>query len=408
MTQTGPSLDALVQGISELRQQGKYITLLGIGPMSRRAIGSALKVSAQCEFPLELIATRSQIDHDGGYVDGLTQQDLVEVVKAETPAGYHGWVHLCADHYGPGFKQGEKGVPAEQCMDAVRASCLSALEAGWGLLHLDLTLDPAVSGEVPLSLITQRTHELWSLVEAGRQERGLPPVSYEVGSEPTSGELTNADTFAELLDAVREIKPLFVVGHIGPHIRMNLNVGCTDLPRARELYDALSGVSAAWGFPCGLKVHNVDYSSVDLLKHYAYHGVTAANVGPSLVADEIGAHLELAARAGKAGREFVSLLQDCVLRSERYKKWVFQDVPPEQIRSDEYLLGWVTRVAGHYELSRPEVQEATAELFRAAAGVVEDPPAFVDSAVEQRIKYYAEPLNLVGSIGPLTDRLGLS
>jgi len=405
MKSNKPSLGRLVGAICDLREEGTRMTLLGIGPMSDRVITCALKVSGERGFPLKFIASRNQVDFDGGYVQGLTQAALAEKVRRRLPEGHHGWVYLCGDHYGPGRKEGEKDLRFEQALDATQRSCVAALGAGWDLLHLDPTVDPAYPDEVPAGLVMERTRRLWSSVEEARKTRGLPPVSYEVGSEPTSGRLTEPESCAALVRRNKELEPAFVVGHVGPYIKMDLNIGSIDFPRARSLYERIRDASKECGFPCGLKVHNVDYSTQNVLKRYPYYGIAAANVAPEFGVTETKAHLELADRLGERGSEFVELLQQSVLNSGRYKKWLLEDTPEQVVRKDTALLDWVTQIGGHYEFSRPEIAEAAGDLLRAAGDVEDDPPGFVERAVETAIERYIEPFGLGGSVETLAERL---
>jgi len=393
-----PDLNELMEALYGLRREGKCLTLLGVGPMSRRVIRCALRVSGLRGFPLKLIASRNQIDYDGGYVEGLTQASFGESVRGLMPQGHHGWVYLCGDHYGPGRKEGEQTMPYEQALEATRRSCLEAVRAGWDLLHLDPTLDPAYPEEVPAGLVVERTKDIWSWVEDARKRQNLPPVSYEVGSEPTSGRLTGPEGSAELVRQCAELRPAFVVGHVGPHIKMDINIGGIDLPRARRLSEAIRDSSRSCGFAAGLKVHNVDYSPGDVLKCYPYYGIMAANVAPEFGVAETKAYLALAGKLGRQGRAFVKLLGDSVLKSRRYVKWLLEDVPQEAIRGDARFLRWVTEVAGHYELSKPDIAEAVRDLLRAAGDVEDDPPGFIDCAVEKAVGRYVECLGLEGSV----------
>ena len=405
MSDGKPTLNELVDAIEGLRREGRCVTLLGIGPMSERVIRCALEVSGRRGFPLALIASRNQIDYDGGYVAGMTQASLRENVRRHMPQGHHGWVYLCGDHYGPGRKEGEQSLPYEEAVDATRRSCLEAVRAGWDLLHLDPTLDPAYPEEVPFELVIERTKNLWASVENARKAQGLGPVSYEVGSEPTSGRLTEPEGSARLVQQCAALKPAFVVGHVGPHIKMDINIGCIDFPRAGRLSEAIRESSRACGFAAGLKVHNVDYSPEDVLKRYPYYGIVAANVAPEFGVAETKAHLALARRSGRAGKGFVELLKDSVLASRRYAKWLLEEVPAESIKGNARLLEWVTEVAGHYELSSPEVAEATQDLLRAAGNVEDDPPGYIDLAVAKAIERYVEPFGLADTVRLIGKKL---
>ena len=129
-------------------------------------------------------------------------------------------------------------------MNGVKRSFEAAVLAGYDLIHVDPTVDIFVpKGEIiSIHLVVARTVELIAHVERFRRERGLPPVSYEVGTEEVHGGLADEKTFdtflAELKTALKEagledVWPCFVVGKVGT----DLHTATFDPGVARVLTD---------------------------------------------------------------------------------------------------------------------------------------------------------------------------
>jgi tagatose-1,6-bisphosphate aldolase non-catalytic subunit AgaZ/GatZ len=282
------------------KEQNLKSTLLGIGPMSKRIVRVTLQIAKRRNFPIMFIASRNQVDLrglGGGYVCSWDQGSFIETIgELAEQVQFSGLCYVCRDHGGPWQRDSERRekLPSEAAMETAKRSYLEDLLQGFDLLHIDPTKDPHAVGSNELEPVIERTVDLIEYVEKERRKRGLPEISYEVGTEETSGGLTSPEvyeSFIKRLNAILARKglplPAFIVGQTGTLVRMTENVGRFDAGAA----EALSRVAAKHG--AGLKEHNADYLADSSLLQHPVLGITAANVAPEFGVVETAAYLEL-------------------------------------------------------------------------------------------------------------------
>ena len=103
------SIKQAITGILKLQDQGRYSTLIGIGPMSSNLLKASFELARDEDFPLMFIASRNQVDKDelgGGYVNGWNQQTLLlsnRLLLILTLLVYIIYVEITEDH-GNGMK----------------------------------------------------------------------------------------------------------------------------------------------------------------------------------------------------------------------------------------------------------------------------------------------------------------
>ena len=88
--------------------EGKKVTFLGVGPMSKNCVDVTIELSNKYNIPLMLIATRRQIDSEdfgGGYVNNWTTESFSRYVKKKNKKKQ---IILCRDHGGPWQNNFEK------------------------------------------------------------------------------------------------------------------------------------------------------------------------------------------------------------------------------------------------------------------------------------------------------------
>jgi tagatose-1,6-bisphosphate aldolase non-catalytic subunit AgaZ/GatZ len=402
--------------LARYAREGWAPTLMGIGPMSSLVVRAALEQGREADFPVILIARRNQVDSSafgGGYVEGWTQQAFAAQVAAlAREAGFDGLLYVCRDHGGPWHRDEElrAALPAEEAMASAAASYRVDLEAGFHLLHVDPTRDP--TGTVPLEVVIQRSLALTQAIEGARKDLGLPPVSYEIGTEETSGGLTAETAFAAFianllghLKADRLPRPAFIVGQTGTLVKMRENVGSFDAAAARHL----AGIAREHGL--GFKEHNADYLPDDVLAAHPQLGITAANVAPEFGVAETEALLALADREAavieRSPKPDVSpsglrqVIEEKALASRRWVKWLRpaeKATTEEDLRRDQARRKEVTAVCGHYVFTDPQVAAARQRLYdnAQALGIASDPAREVLEAVKASIAHYVEPFRLAG------------
>ncbi|RKY00736.1 sugar-phosphate kinase [Candidatus Poribacteria bacterium] len=387
-------------------------TLLGIGPMTETVIEAALELGRDEGFPVIFIASRNQIDSKefgGGYVMGWDQREFVgRITRAAKEAGFKGPLYICRDHGGPWQRDEEmKGkLSPDEAMARAKRSFEEDIKAGFHLLHIDPTKDPHIGPPVPLKIVMERTIELLRFTSR------IGDVEYEIGTEETSGGLTDPEVFErfirELLGKLESEglkKPCFIVGQTGTLVRMDENVGRFDPEKARQL----AGIAAKYGI--GFKEHNADYLPEELLRMHPQLGITAANVAPEFGVAETKAYLKLAdmeRRAAEEGRisspsGFDDVLMEAAFKSGRWRKWLKEEMKglsDEEILSNPELLRKVTEISGHYVLSDEEVMAARRRMFDnlRSSGALPDPEGWVRDRVKEAIMKYVEAFNLKGLV----------
>lgn len=395
-------------------------TMVGIGPMSHTLIKAVMLLAKEKDFPLMFIASRNQVDADefgSGYVCHWDQARFAKAIRdIADETGYKGLYYLCRDHGGPWQRDKERNehLPEDQAMALGKKSYLYDLLNGFDLLHIDPTKDPYIVGKViDMDVNIRRTVELIEYVETERTKRGLPAISYEVGTEETNGGLTSPENYEKFikkllakLDEKGLPHPSFIVGNTGTLTRLTEQVGHVDPTSCKEL----SAVAKKYGV--GLKEHNGDYlDDATLLEHPAL-GVTAMNVAPEFGTVETQSYLKLievekslvAQGLIEKPSHLAEALREEAVNSGRWKKWMVngQDkLTPEEIFKDEKLTRLITEISGHYTFNNPRVKEEIQNLYNNLAVSGIDGEKFVIYKIQAAVDHYVETFNLAG----LTTRL---
>ena len=407
------SLADVVSATNRLADRGHRMTHLGICPMSEQLIRIPVALAAEYDFPLLFVASRNQVSDEsgGGYVMGLTPETLLlkirefeDTLGLHTPAARPYLRFVEVDHCGPWYRENEKSLDKEAAVASVQRTLAACIQAGYSAFHIDCSFAPPDGVLMEESSRIGMTADLFEFTEQERTRNGLPPVSYEIGTEETAGASVSVEHFAastqSLLAELRKRNlpdPTFVVGRTGAKIEMLENVGGFDYTAASAL------PKAARDAGIGFKEHNADYLSTAILSLHKDYGITCANVGPSFAAAQTGALLEIARMVDSAGRrsDLYSIMSRAVLEHAPFAKWLRAGdtwtagaltTMPAELRA-------VTTVAGHYVYFDEEVRAAVAELFNVVKeiGILADPEEYVAAAVRSAIMRYVDAFNLRGS-----------
>jgi hypothetical protein len=291
-------------------------------------------------------------------------------------------------------------------MGIAKRSFLQDLLSGFDLLHIDPTKDPHAQAGAALETVIERTVQLIEYIETERRSRSLPEIAYEVGTEETSGGLTDAHVyrgFIERLNAILTSKglpqPAFIVGQTGTLVRRTENVGRFDAAAAAALARVAENQST------GLKEHNADYLDDSILLQHPMLGITAANVAPEFGVEETAAYLDLGrveeAALGRGDLKLSSNIADVfahkTVASERWRKWFTGDVgytKTDDAWKNRKLRMQIVRVSGHYVFDEPDIV-AGLELLRRNMSILGiDMDRYVDYRVERSIDRYVTCFNL--------------
>lgn len=409
------SIKQAITGILKLQDQGRYSTLIGIGPMSSNLLKASFELARDEDFPLMFIASRNQVDKDelgGGYVNGWNQQTFAADIKqVAADTDFTGLYYLCRDHGGPWQRDEERNahLSVEKAMHLAKESYLADIEAGFDLLMIDPTKDPFQMGKVvDLDKIIEWTVELLEFCETERKKRNLPEIGYEVGTEETNGGLTTTEryeTFIKKLQAELSSRdlpmPSFIVGQTGTLTRLTEQVGHWNYANAIDL------AKMAKKYGVGLKEHNADYMDDEtLLLHNPAH-ITASNVAPQYGTEETRAYLKLIKVERRLKKEglikqasnLYDVLLDKAIRTERWRKWMEGDdvnLKVEDVLQDERLSTEILDISGHYAFNDPAVKKEIKTLYSNLQANNIDGTRFVIEHIKRPLLQYIKDLNLTG------------
>jgi D-tagatose-1,6-bisphosphate aldolase subunit GatZ/KbaZ len=412
-----PLADAILRGLRVAAPPGQPVpTILAICPNSQAVVKAAVQAAAEAEAPLFFAATLNQVDRDGGYT-GWTPDQFVRLTRSlVAEAGYPGPVVIGLDHGGPWLKdvQTRERWPLDRALQGVKDSLAACLDAGYDLLHTDPTVDRTLPPGQPLPVesVVARTVALISFAESHRRQAGLPPVSYEVGTEEVHGGLADLSVFRAFLDGLKrglvqrglgDVWPCFVVGKVG-----------TDLHTTEfdpQVAKALAWIAASYG--SAIKGHYTD--SVSNPEAYPEAGMGGANVGPEFTEAEYQA-LETLARKEQAlvgqaclrmpAADLTQALRDAVIASGRWEKW---RLPHEMGLTFDQLSphrqAWLVRTGCRYIWTDPRVVAARQQLYSNLRAVGGDGEAAVLRAIAAVIRKYFRAFRLTGTLPRIQSAL---
>ncbi|NMC39413.1 MAG: class II D-tagatose-bisphosphate aldolase, non-catalytic subunit [Bacteroidales bacterium] len=402
-----PLMDYILKRIIALQAEtGIKRTIFAACPNSISVIRAALKSAKRCNAPIKFAATLNQVDLDGGYT-GLTQFDFVKTVR------YHARnlnvtspVIIAIDHGGPWLKDTHRTEkwPYEKTMNAIKSSFEAAIEAGYELIHVDPTVDimlPADS-QIRIETVAERTVELIVHAESFRRNKGLPAISYEVGTEEVHGGLADINAFRNFLRLLKnglrqngfeDIWPCFVVGKVGT----DLHTTTFDPAVAKKL----SEIAGEYGSL--IKGHYSD--NVTNPEAYPESGMGAANVGPEFTELEYSGLMELdqiqnsLANEGKIKNSVPirKALWEAVIKSGRWKKWIQDGENPDDFYSiPEQRQEWLIKTGCRYIWEDPAVVSARKQLYQNLYDNGIEASTIVESSIESAMDKYFYKFNLVG------------
>ena len=336
----------------------------------------------------------------------MRPDEFVKLVRMEAAAVNFDVIYIVAiDHGGPWLKDKQRTEKwsTEAAMDGVKRSFEAALLAGYDLIHVDPTVDINVpAGQtIDIRLVAARTVELIRHCETFRRAKGLPEISYEVGTEEVHGGLADERTFdtfiAELKaglarEGLSDVWPCFIVGKVGTDLHTTL----FDTEVARSLTAKVRPLGSY------IKGHYTD--GVSNPQDYPLCGMGAANVGPEFTMSEYDGLAELERTEQKLLAEgriamrsrITETLERLVEASGRWKKWL---LPAEEGSAFGALSAerrtWLVKTGCRYIWQEPEALVARQRLYDNLRRVGMDPEEVVLGRIEHDMDKYFYAFNLV-------------
>ena len=371
----------------------KRCTLLAVGPVSLNCIDAVVEIANENDFPIQLIASRRQIDsdaHGGGYVNNWKTHEFASYVKDRNPKGN---VVISRDHGGPWQSPQETNGPLayEAAMESAKASFETDILAGFDALHIDPSIDLFQSPDV--DAVLDRVFELyefcWSVAQSSNRE-----VLFEIGTEEQSGGGFDAEELEYVLSRVYEYvtkqklpKPAFIVVQTGTKIAEMRNVGTFDSPLriANELPAEIQipqVLRICSKYEIMIKEHNADYLSDMALTWHPKLGIHAANVAPEFGVCESKAFCRIMEESGLEACKDRFL--ELAYGSDMWKKWMLADTTASD--EDRAL------IAGHYVFSSNEFaqlkSEASEELAQKGRNLDDELRQAVKASVLRYVKHF--------------------
>ena len=402
-----PKTEQLLRRIDELeRETGVRRTIFAACPNSPAVISASIRAAKRNNAPIYFAATLNQIDCDGGYT-GMTQAEFTRLIRFEVErVHFTGPVIVAIDHGGPWLKDRQRTEKwsVKDAMDGVKKSFEAAVLAGYDLIHVDPTVDINVpKGEIiDIRLVAARTVELIAHVENFRKQKGLPAISYEVGTEEVHGGLADEKTFDTFINELKnglvsvglpDVWPCFIVGKVGT----DLDTTVFDPEVAKRLTAKVRPLGSY------IKGHYTD--DVANPEEYPLSGMGAANVGPEFTISEYRALCELEELEVKyeaEGRVAVrshmkEVLLKAVHESHRWEKWLHEDEQGKDLgeltpeRQD-----WIVATCCRYIWQQPAPLAARGFLYANLTRLGIDPEQIVMGRIERDMDKYFRAFNLIG------------
>jgi len=297
------------------------IPRLGVGPMSIDIARIVCSYSIEMDQPLMIIASRNQVDHQGGYV--CTTDDLSRIVRESGATD----IMLCRDHCGPYFKDSDANLDIVSAMECSIKTIDEDIDRGFNLIHIDVG-----------RILTDREKHASTLINHAISRK--PDIILEYGSEDNIGKSCAVESFANDLEFLRQFKKnvRFVVAQTGSLVK-DQQVGEFDIDSVKRL----SALAHEHGYL--FKEHNSDYlSSIEISRRFAA-GVDAMNIAPQLGTAQTEIVRAHAMENGleKLWESFVEV----VVSGKKWSKWISQEsYDPDQLAV----------IAGHYHQQSPIMQ----------------------------------------------------
>ena len=205
-------------------------SLLGAGPMSTNCINAVINISNKYNIPIQLIASRRQIDsddHGGGYVNNWSTEEFSNYVRKNSQQQF---VFLSRDHSGPwqGYYEVKNNLDLKSSMNSCKRSLEEDIDQGFKFLHLDPCID--INNQINTDMILDRLFELYGHVYD--YSKGLNDIFIEVGTDLQSDQVSSVEETRYILDKVTTFstnelnhKPTFFVIQNGTKVLETENIG---------------------------------------------------------------------------------------------------------------------------------------------------------------------------------------
>jgi hypothetical protein len=288
---------------------------LNIGPMTKNIVDGLIAFNRKTGVKVGLIASRRQIDRNGGYVNNWTTKSFAQYVKEKNPN-----VSICRDHGGIG-----QGRFEDDGMDSLLEDAKYM-----NLIHIDpwkkLDMDDAIEYTANAIKACLRIND-GCYFEVGTEESIYPMTAVDLDYMLKSLKSKIPDVFRRIYYAVIQS---------GTSLKNGINTGTYDESRLLDMlkvcdkYDVLS------------KEHNGDYLSPEQIKSKFNLGLDSINIAPEV------AHIETGIILNRINDVEINKWFDLCINDGQWAKWFSKDFDPAIDKQK------VLKLCGHYVFSHGE------------------------------------------------------
>jgi len=324
---------------------------LGFGPMSREITEAIFSSSQQRGKQLMIIASKNQVDYNGGYVDGWTTKEFINFVKKMKQQYPGADVLICRDHCGPGFN----GI---NDLEDTYATIKEDILCGFDLIHIDFCN----------FLGTQEEKLLESKKAIEYCLKLNPQIKLEIGTDVNSGAIFGEESLVRIEKEIKFFSefcsPEFYVVQTGSLIKEKNQIGSFNEDFVREISFILKKNNLK------LKEHNADYlSKEEILKREGL--VDAMNIAPQLGVIQTSITLT---KCLQYGIDFSKFSEE-VLSARKWEKWLQNNT-----EENKFLC---LLIGGHYHFSSKSYKDILEKLNKR-----EDIHKTIIEAITEVIEHY--------------------
>jgi hypothetical protein len=303
-------------------------TKIFIGPMSKNIVDSVIELSNDMNVGIGLIASRRQIEYNGGYVNNWTTNDFSNYVRSKTKN-----VILVRDHCGP-----NQGLFDDDGTVSFYNDCQN-----FDVIHIDVWKK--------YSELEDGIDKTIEFINTGYEIN--KNITYEVGTEESIRKFDERELYYMLnqlqkklhKDIFKKIK--YCVIQSGTALKETKNIGVYDSERLKKM------VNIVKNFNMISKEHNGDFITKEILKEKFFVGLDTINIAPEFGQFETKIILD---ELKKIDNSLIFDLFNICYKSKKWEKWVDSTFIPENNKEDLII------ICGHYLFSNDEFIKITEKL----------------------------------------------
>ncbi len=285
---------------------------IAFGPLSPEIVEAVFKYSHQNHYPFMLIASKNQIDYNGGYVNNWNTNSYMNFVKEMRAKYLDSDVLICRDHCGPGFN-------GNSDLGDTFATITEDIKRGFDLIHIDFC-----HYQGPRSVALEKASEAIKYAK-----RFNSRIRFEIGTDEI-GQPTNLGQVRRDIEYFLQFcQPDYYVVNTGSHVLEDKQVGVFNQTLTQSAKNLLNNYNLK------LKEHNGDYLTPEQIRS-RMGLVDSINIAPELGFRQTGKILNLASQFRVSPDSFL----EAAYKSKKWKKWLQFSTP-----DDIYTC---SLIAGHY------------------------------------------------------------